>query len=61
MARALYGHIGGNDGHLTLEVARLRRRITELETELDELRGRMSDDELSRELRELAASSAALA
>ena len=61
MARALYGHIAGSDALLTLEVARLRRRITELETELDQLRGRVSDDELSRELRELAASSAALA
>jgi phage shock protein A len=61
MARALYGHTGSTDEHLVLEVARLRRRITELETEVDQLRAALSDDELSRELRELAASSAALA
>ncbi len=60
MARALYGHIGA-DAHLSLEVARLRRRITELETELDQLRARVSDDDLSRELDELTARSAALA
>lgn len=61
MARALYGHIGGSDAHLDLEITRLRRRITELEIELEHLRAGVSDDELSRELRELAASSAALA
>jgi phage shock protein A len=61
MARALYGHTGSTDAQLALEVARLRRRITELETEVDQLRAALSDDELSRELRELAASSAALA
>lgn len=61
MARALYGHIASPDAYLTLEVARLRRRITELETELGQLRTGVSDDELARELRELAVSSAALA
>lgn len=61
MARALYGHIGGPDAQLSLEVARLRRRITELEAEVDRLRSRATDEELSRELSELAASSAALA
>jgi uncharacterized small protein (DUF1192 family) len=59
MARALYGHIGG-DAVLILEVARLRRRVTELEMQIEQLRTQRSDDELARELQELS-SSAALA
>jgi hypothetical protein len=39
MARALVGYIGtNNDRILALEVARLRRRVAELESELAELR-----------------------
>ncbi len=35
MARALVGYVGNNNEHvLALEVARLRRRVAELETEL---------------------------
>jgi hypothetical protein len=71
MARALMGFVGnGTDHMLQLEVARLRRRVHELESELTELR--TSEASLDRiiassgpsfdlELHELAASSAALA
>jgi cell division protein FtsB len=39
MARALLGYVGNNNEQaLALEVARLRRRIAELETEIAELR-----------------------
>jgi hypothetical protein len=39
MARALMGYVGnGIDQHLQVEVARLRRRVRELETELAALR-----------------------
>jgi hypothetical protein len=39
MARALMGYIGnGSDQALSLEVARLRRRVQELEAELAEVR-----------------------
>jgi hypothetical protein len=39
MARALLGYVGNNNEQtLALEVARLRRRVTELESELAELR-----------------------
>jgi hypothetical protein len=39
MARALLGHIGiQNDQILALEIARLRRRVSELETEVASLR-----------------------
>jgi hypothetical protein len=39
MARALLGYVGtGIDQQLSLEVVRLRRRVTELENELAELR-----------------------
>jgi hypothetical protein len=39
MARALLGHVGMPNEHaLAYEVARLRRRIAELETELEHLR-----------------------
>ena len=39
MARALLGHVGTPNEHaLAYEVARLRRRVAELQSELDELR-----------------------
>lgn len=39
MARALLGYVGGaSERLLSVEVARLRRRITELEAEVAELR-----------------------
>jgi hypothetical protein len=39
MARALVGYVGTNNEHvLAFEVARLRRRVTELENELAEAR-----------------------
>jgi cell division protein FtsB len=39
MARALLGHVGTvNEQNLLFEVTRLRRRITELEAELAQLR-----------------------
>jgi hypothetical protein len=39
MARALLGYVGNSsDQVLAMEVARLRRRVAELETELAELR-----------------------
>jgi hypothetical protein len=39
MARALVGYVGTNNEQvLALEVARLRRRVTELESELADLR-----------------------
>jgi hypothetical protein len=55
MARALVGYIGtNNDRVLALEIARLRRRVSELEAELAELR-ESSRTELELELREIAA------
>jgi hypothetical protein len=39
MARALLGYVGNNNEQaLALEVARLRRRVAQLETEMAELR-----------------------
>ncbi len=39
MARALLGHLGSqNEQVLALEIARLRRRVTDLETEVATLR-----------------------
>jgi hypothetical protein len=52
MARALLGHVGPvGDQILALEIARLRRRVAELEAELADLRSRTSaslDMELHR-------------
>ncbi len=52
MARALLGYVGtSTDQALALEVARLRRRVTELEADLAELRAgehRALDLELHR-------------
>jgi hypothetical protein len=38
MARALLGYVGSTDSSLSYEVARLRRRVAELEAELAEIR-----------------------
>lgn len=37
MAKAILGHIGGPDPRLLAEVARLRRRVVELQSEVDRL------------------------
>jgi hypothetical protein len=37
MAKAILGHVGGPDPRLMAEVARLRRRVGELETEITRL------------------------
>jgi hypothetical protein len=37
MAKAILGHVGGPDPRLMAEVARLRRRVGELEAELTRL------------------------
>jgi hypothetical protein len=45
MARALMGHIGTTNEHvLAYEVTRLRRRVTELESQLAELRAQRSEE-----------------
>ena len=45
MARALMGHVGTSNEHvLAYEVTRLRRRVTELEAELAELRTQHTAD-----------------
>jgi cell division protein FtsB len=58
MARALLGYVGnGNEQVLATEVARLRRRVAELEKEIAELKdGRRAD--LDMELHRLADSTA---
>jgi hypothetical protein len=54
MARALVGYVGTNNEQvLALEVARLRRRVSELETELASLRDD-SHVELDLELHRMA-------
>lgn len=37
MAKAILGHIGGSDPRLLAEVTRLRRRVIELQSELERL------------------------
>ncbi|MCW2497725.1 hypothetical protein [Jatrophihabitans sp.] len=55
MARALVGYIGtNNDRVLALEIARLRRRVAELEAEIVELRD-ASRTEFDLELQRIAA------
>ena len=62
MARALMGHVGTSTDHLlAYEVARLRRRVAELESEVAELREHRAEN-LDVELHRLAdASEPALA
>jgi tetrahydromethanopterin S-methyltransferase subunit B len=53
MARALLGYVGnGNEQVLVLEVARLRRRVAELEAQVAELR-EATHTEIDLELQEL--------
>jgi len=35
MSKAIYGHLGGSDALLVSEVARLRRRVRELEEQVE--------------------------
>ncbi|HUV48114.1 MAG: hypothetical protein WBC76_00510 [Actinomycetes bacterium] len=37
MAKAILGHIGGPDPRLLAEVARLRRRVSDLQSEVERL------------------------
>ncbi|HJQ42512.1 MAG TPA: hypothetical protein VJ831_05475 [Jatrophihabitantaceae bacterium] len=54
MARALLGYVGnGNEQALVLEVARLRRRVAELETQVAELR-ESTHTEIDLELHRIA-------
>ena len=54
MARALLGHIGSaTEQNLSFEVVRLRRRVAELQAEIDELRS-ANHVELDLELHRLA-------
>lgn len=54
MARALLGYVGNSSEQaLAMEVARLRRRVTELETEIADLRNTNHAD-LDRELHRFA-------
>ena len=54
MARALLGYVGnGNEQVLVLEVARLRRRVAELEAQLTELRD-SAHTEIDLELHRIA-------
>jgi len=58
MARALLGYVGsGNEQVLAIEVARLRRRVAELEAELTELRD-SNHAEMEAELHRIAESTA---
>ena len=34
MSKAIYGHLGGSDALLVTEIARLRRRVAELEAQV---------------------------
>ena len=54
MARALLGYVGiSNEQALLLEVTRLRRKVAELETQMDELRA-STHAELDIELHRIA-------
>ncbi|HEY8826698.1 MAG TPA: hypothetical protein VIM17_02945 [Jatrophihabitantaceae bacterium] len=54
MARALLGYVGNtNEQVLVLQVARLRRRVAELENELEELRN-TNHAELESELHRIS-------
>lgn len=53
MARALLGYVGNNEQALALEVARLRHRVAELETQIAEL-GKTKHAELDLELHRIS-------
>lgn len=58
MARALLGYVGSsNEQTLAFEVARLRRRVDELETQLAELRASTHVVALDLELHRIAEAS----
>jgi hypothetical protein len=62
MARALLGHLSTSaDRYLVEEVARLRGRIRDLESELAELKASNESHELLDELHRITASESALA
>jgi transcription elongation GreA/GreB family factor len=62
MARALLGHLPTSaDRYLVEEVARLRGRVRDLETELAELRAARESDQLLHELHQITSDASALA
>jgi hypothetical protein len=62
MARALLGHLPTSaDRYLVEEVARLRGRVRDLETELSELKAARESDQLLHELHRITSDASALA
>jgi hypothetical protein len=66
MSKAIYGHLGSSDALLVAEVARLRRRVRELEEQLVAYEAMVPSDLAGLEqvdvtLRELPADAPALA
>ncbi|MDP4014926.1 MAG: hypothetical protein U0990_10030 [Candidatus Nanopelagicales bacterium] len=54
MAKALFGHMGRSETRLAAEIASLRRRVRELESEVARLRAdEVRFDDLESELREV--------
>jgi hypothetical protein len=41
MSKAIYGHLGGADAALLAEVTRLRRRVRELEEQVESVRSQL--------------------
>jgi hypothetical protein len=48
MAKALFGHLGGTDPRTAAELAALRRRVRELQDEVDALREQAEHHTLAR-------------